>query len=99
MKKSRDNFLEALAKKGVNILIINERGPIYFVSCFQSDNDRTICLAYRFDGSYERNHNDSVSNLRSDTIYKCANYLSKLPKGDIVKNASKNATETVVITD
>lgn len=65
----------------VNIVVINENGPINLPSSSDKIYAKTILLAYRLDQStteLRRNHYDSVTDIPSDVVYSIAETLSKL---------------------
>lgn len=66
----------------VNILVFEEKGPFYFATCYKSDYNRTIFLAYRRFGTrsnekkeLECNHYDSVCGVDENLLYKCVTDL------------------------
>lgn len=62
----------------VDIIVLNENGPIAYYNQSNEQIHRTIVLAFRVSADPDiRNHYDSVCNVQSDGIYKIANILSK----------------------
>lgn len=62
----------------VDIIVLNENGPISYYNSSNEQPNRTIILAYRLSEDPEkRNHYDSVCNIQSDGIYQLANIISK----------------------
>lgn len=79
---------------GINILVFNENGPFYFSSGFKPENKRCIFLAYRerFNekGEKEYYHYDSVCEIETELLFKCAFDLGG-------KMGTKNMTDSSVI--
>lgn len=87
-KLSKDGFwgdaetLMAVTKMyEVNIFIFSEKGSCYFACGFKPEYNRTIFMAYRFNGIDEQgernyNHYDTVCEVDEELLYRCANSLS-----------------------
>lgn len=61
----------------VNVLIINEYGPIYFANGFNTDYLKTIIIAYRLGNKSVRNHYDSVIRMEQGEIFACSQMIAE----------------------
>lgn len=63
-------------KHRVNVLVINEFGPCYYVNGFNLEFTQTIIIAYRLGHESVRNHYDSVVKIELKDVYACAQMIA-----------------------
>lgn len=73
-----ETLLAVMELYSVNIVILNENGPVYFVNGFNQNYNKLIFMAYRICGNkHNHNHYDTIFTLSEDLMYKFTSHFSK----------------------
>lgn len=83
-------------KYRVNVLIINELGPCYYVNGFNMEFTQTIIIAYRLGHESVRNHYDSVMKIVVKDVYACAQMIAD---GIAKQQITSFQNKTIVLED